>query len=206
VGEVARSFSPGPPLEDDESATGLAAAQLTVGRALQSRLEELTDRLLQTVTQETLGEQGLRALVEQPERIAELPGQLRQAARQAVRAALGEFDLAGWLLEDRDGRLKEALAKAQPRLLTQCGGGRRYLVCQPEGTDAQRLPDALCEELQAQPMVVAGKDPDLVICCEAQNIELARAAGNLAEESLELPQMAARVRTRIDVAWTPLPV
>ncbi len=207
--EVSRGFSPGPALERNESASGLAGVSLAVAEALQSRLEELTDRLVEDVSGELLGQQGLRRLIEEPELIAQLPGQLRQAAQRCVRTALGDFDLAGWLLQEGEDRLSEVLAKAEPRFLTECGGGRRYLICQPERpvqeADEQRLPDALCEAFHVEPMLAAGKDPELVVCCEAENVSLARAAANMADQSPDLPQTAARVRTRIDVAWTPLP-
>jgi hypothetical protein len=212
LGDLTRGFEPGPPLEDDAS-DGLSAAPIAIGKAVQSRLDELADQLVAGLSRDVLGERGLRLLVEQPELIAQLPGQLRQAARQTVRTAMGQFDLAGWLLEESEGRLKEALAKAQPRLLTECGGGRRYLICHPqvaaseaaEDSGDERLPDALCEQFHVEPMLAFGTDPDLVICCEAENVSLARAAANLAEESVDLPQTAARVRTRIDISWGPLP-
>jgi hypothetical protein len=208
LGDLVYTFSPGSPLARNES-NGLAGVAVAVGDSLQARLDELTDRLLQTVSREVLGEQGLRRLIEQPDSIARLPSQLRQAARQCVRAALGEFDLAGWLLEEDEDRLSEVLAKAEPVLLRECGGGRRYLICQlerpsPEADD-QRLPDAFCEAFHVEPMLTAGRDPELVVCCEAENVPLARAAANLAEDAPDLPQLAARVRTRIDVAWASLP-
>jgi hypothetical protein len=74
-----------------------------------------------------------------------------------------------------------------------------------EDSGDERLPDALCEQFHVEPMLAFGTDPDLVICCEAENVSLARAAANLAEESVDLPQTAARVRTRIDISWGPLP-
>jgi hypothetical protein len=205
LGTLAESFSPGPPLQPDENVVGLASVHLSVGRSLQARLDDLVDQLADRLSGEVLGDRGMRAVLEQPELLQNLATHIRHAARHTVRGALGKVDLAGWLLEDTENRLKEVVDQAQPRLLTKCGGARRIVVCQPATEGGDRLGHAIRETFRLEPMLVVGDDPDLVICCEAERIPLDSIADALTEEWIELPQMASRVRTRIDVTWTPLP-
>jgi hypothetical protein len=202
---LSEGFSPGAPLDAQESAPGLAGVHVAVGLALQAQLDDLTDELVERLPVQVLGDRGMRTLIEQPELLAQLPTLIRQSARYAVREALGKVDLAGWLLEDTESRLKDALAKAQPLLLAECGGSRRILICQPSNEAKERLFHAVREAFRVEPMLVPAEDPGLLICCEAEKVSTARIADCLADEWIELPQMAARVRTRIDVTWMPLP-
>jgi hypothetical protein len=202
---LSEGFSPAAPVESQEGVSGLAGAPLAVGLALQTQLDELTDQLIEDLSGQVLGDRGLRTLIEQPELLQQLPALIRQTARHAVSGALRNVDLAGWLLEDTETRLKDALEKAQPHFLTQCGGARRILICEPSGDADERLFHAVREASGMEPMLVRAEDPGLLICCEAEKVATASIADSLAHEWLELPQMAARVRTRIDVTWTPLP-
>jgi hypothetical protein len=78
------------------------------------------------------------------------------------------------------------------------------LLFLPAVADSQPLNTALTEAGQAPSTVVSADDGDVVFCCEAQDIAPGRIGAALARQRAGLADIAARVRTRLDVTWKPL--
>jgi len=139
-----------------------------------------------------------------------LPGRLRSAARSAILAALKELDLPKIFFQGvaesgaMDPALRGWLAKALPRL-PACGGARRLLLVCPEGSDQQQLGQVVRQLTHQQPSLVFDSDVNLVLCCEAQDMSLTRAASALLGDRADCARIAPRLHTRIDVAWSPMP-
>jgi hypothetical protein len=205
---LASEFSPPPPISGEWQGV-LESLQRKVAESLQGRMEELAIELARTFLPRHFGENGgLRQLVSLPEQRATLPTALRRAARVAVQEALRCVDVTAALyepaVEGESTVLRDCLAAAQPVWLSQCGGARRTLLFLPTLADSERLSSALADQGYLPSLVVSADDGEVVFCSEAQDIPPARVALALAQQRAGLGEIAARVRTRLDITWKPL--
>jgi hypothetical protein len=202
---LADQFPPPPGIPDAGSGK-LESVLRCVAEELEAMLDGLAGELSKDVLRELCGEAlGLRSFLQQPELRTALPAVLRRHARRIVQQALSEIDVGRLLLEpsqdDSPSRLKECLDAAEPALLAECGGARRLLVFLPRGSDEKDLQAALHNDFPVAPMMAADDDGDVVFVVEAQEVSLSRAAAALVRQRPDLPEVAARVRTRRDVDW-----
>ena len=96
-----------------------------------------------------------------------------------------------------------ALDEMSP-LLSACGGCRRVLLAVPEGSADAYVQDAVRKHLAGPPTVVCAPVEDTVLCCDAEQLPLGRVAAFLLGDRPDFAQIARRLHTRIDVAWTAL--
>ena len=66
------------------------------------------------------------------------------------------------------------------------------------------LQEAITQQLTPPPTIVSDTDADLVFCYEVQELSLANVAARLIENRNDFVQIAARLHTRSDVAWSGL--
>ena len=91
---------------------------------------------------------------------------------------------------------------ATPRL-SACGGGRRLLLVVPDGFSTDEFRRQL-GETAAKTTVMTDADTDVRLCCETEQVELKRVAAVLLDNRYQAVELASRLHTRIDVAWSPL--
>jgi hypothetical protein len=94
------------------------------------------------------------------------------------------------------------MAKITPGLL-EAGGFVRKLVVLPTGAVSGQQAAQLRGQLGDDTSILAGSR-DLMLCAEASQIPVDRAAAQLIECRRDYAEFAARVQTRSDVRWTPL--
>jgi len=134
---------------------------------------------------------------------------LRFEARTAVLNRLSHMGVAKEILdpgtgegEERFAVLRTSLAAATPKLLA-CGGAKRLLLATSDEAAAP-LKEILHSEMHEQASLTPGSAGDVVLCYEVEQVSLEVAAVTLVEENSEYAQIAARLHTRVDVAWRPL--
>jgi hypothetical protein len=193
---------------------GLNSARQAIADGLLRRMPELALRLERELEEHWFRERGglCGALAEGSEAAEELPGLLRRRARGALRQALGETNLAAELMPLPDAPqqplLRALLESTQPKLLAS-GGAQRLLLLAPRGTPesdarAAALRAAVEKECQQTATLVPSCDGDLVVCYEAESLPLAQVAAELIDHRPDYAEVAARLHTRVDVAWTSL--
>ncbi len=140
-----------------------------------------------------------------------LVGRLRIAAWSETRAALDQIDVSRMLL-NMCGKSR-AVRGADSGIAGRGGAevGSRWrrgtVVClAPDHADRPDLEKFFSRDLQEPAMIVANDDPRLTIFCERENMCLRDVAGSLMEFRRGYAEMAARLQTRIDITWAPLPV
>ncbi|MBN2023950.1 MAG: protein kinase [Pirellulales bacterium] len=187
--------------------------QLALADALRAGLPELAEALDHQLTASILQPHGgLHAFV------AEGPGldgafleQLRTAARTTIAEALGRLDVAGRLLTsgratgeaDEGGDLvRSALELARPTIAVG-GGARRLLVVCPEQA-AGALAAAVRDRGQSNPAVVVDRSGEVIVCWEIGRLSANRLAASLVVDRPDCAELAARLHTRLDVAWSDL--
>jgi hypothetical protein len=132
---------------------------------------------------------------------------LRRAGFAMVTRYLQEVNVAEFLFLDVNGGKQDALEQlrdwigaAAPRLTAS--GARRLLLAVREGTEMS-APCAAIERATDQPCsVVFGGDGDVLFCYEVERVPLASVLAHLSGRSTRHAEIAARLHTRIDVAWT----
>lgn len=197
---------------DDDVLSGASADPARqIAGLLHHRLPDLAaelDRSFQVSVVNRCG--GLSKLLENEGDLhAALPARLRAAARSAVYGALQRIDFARLIFRNREGTAGADsflawLEAAQPRL-SVCGGTRRLLLVCPEGPAGDDLGPLVAEQAGQGISVVRDSDVNLVLCSEMSDLPLARAAAVLLGGRPERAQIASRLHTRVDIAWTPLP-
>lgn len=143
-------------------------------------------------------QQGLRTL---------LVPQLRAAARRVALRALKQLNLnesgtTDPASEQSEDSLERDLAAAQPRILN-CGGSQRLVMILPEGADVETLQARLAVAAPTvQASIVFDADGDIVLCREAEQLPLAKAAELLVAGHEQASKAASQLHTRTDVEWT----
>jgi hypothetical protein len=99
-------------------------------------------------------------------------------------------------------RLRACVDAARPRL-TDCGGSQHLLAIVPKNSAGSALHDAV-SQLDPPATLVNDSDADLVFCYEVQDLSLSNVAARLIENRSDFVQIAARLHTRMDVAWSGL--
>ncbi len=214
MAKMAKTF-PIPPAEDagrpsGDGPTQEAQSELanTLQDALLAQLPALAAQLDRELQEGYLRDHGGLSHLRTPgaPELQDLPAVLQAKARDIVLGAMKQLDVATIMLNTDSGpvkaedRLREQLAAARPRLL-DCGGAKRLLLAVPSGQSSERLSDFMAEKLNEQTSVVPGSSGDLVFCCEVEQVPLANVAVKLLENRAERAKYAARLHTRVDVAW-----
>lgn len=173
-----------------------AARQAESWRALAERLNEIAARLDQDLQESWFAQHGglPDLLAENPDRDKQLLAALRAKARKAVAEAFSSLQAGQH--NAGDAEIESLVAAAAPQL-SECGGGRRYLLVRPDERDAAWA-DAIGCRLPAPPQIVpGGSEP--VLCCEMENLRPRRVIEALAGDRRDCLAIAARLRTRTDV-------
>ena len=203
--------TPKPTADDAPQAADAIAA--TIGANLTRLLPELAAQLDQQLqSQFVAANGGLCAVLSKLSELRRpLLRSLRFEARTAVLTRLEHMGLAKAILdsgvggspEERFALLRSSLAAATPKLLA-CGGAKRLLLATTDEGVAAPLKEILQNELHEQASLAAGSPGEVVLCYEVEQVPLEVAAVTLVEENSEYAQIAARLHTRVDVAWRPL--
>ena len=106
------------------------------------------------------------------------------------------------LQQVEDGQ-RVCLDAATPQLLS-CGGEQRLLLQMPDGPAATRLQEVVEKDLGQSCTRLGDSDGNLVLCYEAEQLSLPRAAMALIGNRRDFADIAGRLRTRVDVDWTSL--
>jgi len=197
---------------DDESPGPWDDLYASAAEALRDRTSELAAELDRQFQEGFFAKHGgLRGALEKN---VQLRGpffeKLQAAARTAVLGALNQINIAGLLLspdrrpQESKQSLQALLEAAEPTLLG-CGGSQRLALVCPEGPSNAPMREAIERHLHETPSVVHDCDGDLVLCYEAERLSLAAVAAGLIDHRRDYADVAARLHTRIDVAWSPLP-
>ena len=134
---------------------------------------------------------------------------LRNEARSLVDAEFRKLDLVGGVLQceppsdDGPSVLGTWLETARPALL-HSGGAKRLLMVAPSCTDANALSRSIFEVAQENCSLVRDDSMDVVACYEVQQLTHDRVIAHLTGCRPRYAELAARMHTRVDVAWTPL--
>jgi eukaryotic-like serine/threonine-protein kinase len=217
LSRLAEEFPDDMDLPTPESVAGdtLQAADAitaTIGANLAGLLPELAAQLDQQLQVQFVADNGglCAVLSKMSELRRPLLRSLRFAARAAVLARLEHMSAAKEILEpgvgdaeERFALLRTSLASAVPRLLS-CGGAKRLLLATSDESVAGPLKEILHNELHEQASLAPGSPGDVTLCYEVEQVPLEVAAVTLVEENSEYAQIAARLHTRVDVAWQPL--
>ena len=135
---------------------------------------------------------------------------LHNAARQAVLGRLAAIDIAGSALagQSEEHPIRRCLAGAKPAL--QACGGRRRLYCILPAEAAQAITSQTLatqigpEEFSKPPAVIPDASGDVVLLFEMGEMSVKHVAAALIDQRADLTEVATRLFTRSDVAWTPL--
>jgi hypothetical protein len=213
LSQLARDFEGASPWTDasgPDSTVGyeVRAAIVEGLRAQVPRLVQSLDARFQKEFLEPEG--GLRRVLQKSDALGPaVRTALRRHARRAVVQALGEIPLDDAIVgstgtaEDQAERLQVCLRAARPQL-NRCGGSQRLLAILPDTAAGTRLADSLAQLLEPPATLLRDTDADLVFCYETQEILVPHAAARLVGGRGDLVQIAGRLHTRTDVAWTDL--
>jgi hypothetical protein len=104
-----------------------------------------------------------------------------------------------------DELLRSCLAEALPEL-SSCGGDRRLLVMCGQQQEGATLAEAVTKCAGHAPSVVVDDAIDPVLCYEMAAVSLWEAAVSLIDGQPHCAALAARLHTRCDIEWSPLPL
>ncbi len=204
--------------EDDEErrppADDLAArVEIAVADQLHDRLAQLARSVEQRVQTQFLEPRGglrsvcLRADAEREAVLAALRSEARREILTALRgiaidrAVLGADDASP---EQSPERVQQCLEAARPRL-TDCGGAQRLLAVVPACSAGGALEKAVRQATDSGATIIVDTDADFVLCYEQQQLSLPHVAAQVIDGRGDLAQIAARLHTRTDIAWSELP-
>jgi eukaryotic-like serine/threonine-protein kinase len=196
-----------------ETATGAATDEVRVAveAAISTQLPELARAVDERFRADVLEQKGgLRSTLQNTEatRIPLLLA-LRAHARAELVRALKQVSVPKVMLSEsaeahsQTTRLQECVKRARP-LLTECGGSQRLLAVLPETAGASDLKHSLTSTLDPSPTIVNDSAPDVVLCYEVQELDIAQVAGKVVADRNELVKIAERLHTRTDVRWSEL--
>jgi serine/threonine protein kinase len=171
---------------------------------MQRHMPQLADDFDRRLPPELLAEWGVfRDAAERGPQRAFLAA-LRAQARAAIRAALAQAEVGGcaFLPAEPDCRavLDGAFALAAPSLLEH-GGTRRFLAAVPEHVLQSPMGRHVDKQLENAASIAGHACGDLLLCCEAQDLDLDNVAALLIGTRGKCLRMAARLHTRTDVSW-----
>lgn len=138
-----------------------------------------------------------------------LPQALRSAARYTVLRELKRIT-SQEIATGHDSQratspfsLASGLSAATPRL-SNCGGARRLLLVAPEEVPSARLAEQLGDDLSELPTVIVDAQNNVLVCFEVEQLALRRVAMAVLDGRYQNVEVASRLHTRVDVAWSPL--
>ena len=173
------------------------------------RLTMLVDFRFQATFLEKQG--GLAALADDQSNLRlRIIDVLRKAAGRELRRAVANVDAGKLFLElysdpdEASERVREQVDRSVPALLA-CGGATRLLVVLPRGEHASTMQQLIENAVDETPTTVLDDDRDIVFCHEAEQIGLVDVANKLIEYRPYCADIAARIHTRTDVDWIPIP-
>lgn len=135
--------------------------------------------------------------------------QLRLTVRAGIMQSLKQVDVSRLLLEmmgkSRAARepLRDLVSAASPQLRAP-NEGERLFVFAPGYADAGAMAQFFRNELQEDATILRTEDDRLTIYCETGTIHLSDAAAALIDDNFHYAEVASRLHTRMDVAWTAL--
>jgi hypothetical protein len=171
---------------------------------------DLITAVSQELDAEYLSAQGglRRVLTLSAESRGQLAAALRVVARRVLRRTRRDANLAQ-LLEDLDGPAPEGVFRdcvlaSQPRLAAVGGSRRRVLLLRESGQqESVREQFERCSGSAVR--VECDADADVTLVTEMEQLSLRRVAALLAASRADCARLAARLHTRVDIAWSPIP-
>ncbi|NUQ62162.1 MAG: protein kinase [Pirellulales bacterium] len=190
--------------DPDEPADIQEWIQEKTRRTIRDLSGELVDRLAAEFTrQHVLPRGGMPGLLESRHDLARwLPGTLRGAARTAAVDAIRKTDVIVRLSgTDESGPdvLRDLRFKSSARLAA-CGGGKRLLAVLPHAADSA-FREAVGQAIGEGHVGCFDFDNELVFCQEFEQMPFGQVAATICENNRGFAELAARLHTRIDVAW-----
>lgn len=210
---LAEGFSTGEPntggLDNEDTGNSIGNTDETHSKVLRKLADQMAE--LVTELQRKLHPQFLEHLAQLRttragliDSVHALTTELRQASRTAVLQAfsqtqsLEEFTVPAD--DDREPPWKDRLEAAMPTLLAH-GGARRLLLTGPRAECNAALQQRLTSDLGMPVQLIPHPTSDVVLCCEAEQIEPDNVASLVIGERRECVKMASRLHTRIDIDW-----
>ena len=194
------------PTADDESALRTRALQRIAAAQISARKTELLE-LMEQVLDDDLRQ---AASTETHDVRSKLALAVRQTAQKIILRMLKQYAVeeAAAALEGRPHEplfeIRTAVETAEPRPLAGCGGQRRLLVVAAEQLAPLVAAQASTAGDAPLPTIIADADGDLLVCYEVQDQPLRLVAAKVLDQRFHAVDMASRLHTRTDVAWTPL--
>jgi eukaryotic-like serine/threonine-protein kinase len=132
---------------------------------------------------------------------------LRNSVRHQISNLLQEIDLAGLVLSsnepatDESSPLKMVLDHAKPPLHSNYGGAQRLLLACPAGRVMDTIKQKIESAVQITPSIARTSSTEIVFCYEVERVPPLRIAAQLLENQSDCREIAAKLRSRIDVSW-----
>jgi serine/threonine protein kinase len=194
-----------------EIANGLQDTASSIVEPLQAQIPDLIRQIDEQFQAAYFTQQGGICCLLKRDTTAEqaLLSGLRATTRTVVLNAIKQINISTFFSpteqtpnSDSAG-LHTCLNMATARLLV-CGAAKRLLLIAPENANAEAARQAVEQQYHEQPTVVVDSGGDIVLCQEAEQLSLQAVAAYLANHRDQIPQLASRLHTRIDVQWKPL--
>ncbi len=210
LGQLSQTFTADCPWnERGNEAPASDDVAASIAETIRQRMPEMVRTVDKRVCELLLApEGGLRNVLERADSLrATLVRTLRAEARAEVLQTLKGAAIDRAVLGAAEGasqdRLHALIDAARPKL-DQCGGQRRLIAVVPEASATSGMVELLTRQITPPATVVADTDPDLVVCYEAQGLWIPYVGSRLIGDRGDLAQIAQRLHTRSDVAWTDL--
>jgi hypothetical protein len=190
----------------DESTARTKALQRVAAAQIAARKTELLAEMEQAL------EEDLRqaATTEVRDVRSKLAAVVRRTSRTLILRMLKQFAVAETTaaLEDRPHEplfeIQAGLKEALPGRLRACGGQQRLLLVVPEQLAATVSGQSPGNGQTLAPTVLADAGSDILVCYEIEDQPLRRIAAEVLDQRFQAVEVASRLHTRTDVAWTPL--
>jgi hypothetical protein len=135
-----------------------------------------------------------------PGRLPVIAGRLHRAALDFIARPVGWTDDGEAGAADRREELPLIVELATARLANR-GGGCRLMAIVPDQRDVTPLQRALNAAFGECSAVLADDGQPPCVCYELEGLPIERVIGQIAAANPHLPEMAARLKTRVDVNW-----
>lgn len=210
LGQLSQTFAGDCPWNErsNEAPVGDEVAT-SIAETIRQRMPEMVRTVDKRVCEMLLEpEGGLRNVLERADNLRiTLVRTLRAEARAEVLNTLKGAAIDKAVVGAEEGasqdRLHALIDAAQPKL-DCCGGQRRLIAIVPEASASSGIIELLTQQVTPPATIVADTDPDLVVCYEAQGLWIPYVGSRLIGDRGDLAQIAQRLHTRSDVAWTDL--
>ncbi len=179
-------------------------AQDPICQMLLTSLNGLTAKVDQQLQEQYINQQGgmFQTVMGNRKVMVELLDTLQTISEQHIASAARELSMSGVQALDSESLAKHA-QQARPSSL-DLGGVASQLVILPQQENTEELSDTVRDVLGCETSLLTGTEGNLVVCCEAGQLPLARVAVDLIECRRDYAEFADRVHTRNDISWVPL--